>query len=114
MEEVLAYLREVVDGFADRVLVAEIGLPPSRAARYHKAIDIPLNFGLITEPWTAERLERRIRAYLEALPEGAWPNWVLGNHDVSRVATPTRRRARARGGRDPDDAPRHPDAVLRR
>jgi alpha-glucosidase len=58
-----------------------------RVARYHRAIDIPLNFGLITEPWTAERLERRIRAYLEALPEGAWANWVLGNHDVSRVAT---------------------------
>jgi alpha-glucosidase len=87
MEEVLAYLRDVVNAFPDRVLVAEMGLPPKRAARYHDAIDIPLNFGLITEPWTAERLERRIRAYLEALPEGAWANWVLGNHDVSRVAT---------------------------
>jgi alpha-glucosidase len=21
------------------------------------------------------------------LPEGAWPNWVLGNHDISRIAT---------------------------
>jgi alpha-glucosidase len=84
---VLAHLRKVVDGFANRVLVAEMGLPPSRVARYHKAIDVPLNFGLITEPWTAERLERRIRAYLEALPEGASVNWVLGNHDVPRVAT---------------------------
>jgi alpha-glucosidase len=87
MEEVLAHLRTVVDGFANRVLVAEMGLPPSRVARYHKAIDVPLNFGLITEPWTAERLERRIRAYLEALPERASANWVLGNHDVPRVAT---------------------------
>ena len=87
MDEVLVFLREVVNGFSDRVLVAEMGLPPARAARYHGAIDIPLNFGLITEPWTAERLERRIHAYVEALPEGAWANWVLGNHDVSRVAT---------------------------
>ena len=32
-----------------------------------------------------------IRAAVEAceaaLPDGAWPNWVLGNHDQSRVAT---------------------------
>ena len=28
-----------------------------------------------------------INAYEEALPPGAWPNWVLGNHDRSRVAT---------------------------
>ncbi len=25
--------------------------------------------------------------YLAALPAGGWPNWVLGNHDVSRVAS---------------------------
>jgi alpha-glucosidase len=87
MEGVLVHLRKVVDDFPDRVLIAEMGLPPGRAARYHGAIDVPLNFGLITEPWTAERLERRIRAHLDALPAGAWPNWVLGNHDVSRVTT---------------------------
>jgi alpha-glucosidase len=87
MERVLAFLRGVMDAFPDRVLLAEMGLPPERAARYHLAIDVPLNFGLITDPWNAERLERRIRAYLEALPAGAWANWVLGNHDVSRVAT---------------------------
>ena len=28
-----------------------------------------------------------IRAYEASLPEGAWPNWVLGNHDRPRVAT---------------------------
>lgn len=25
--------------------------------------------------------------YLEQVPQGGWPNWVLGNHDNSRVAT---------------------------
>jgi alpha-glucosidase len=87
MAAVLTFLRAVTDAFADRVLLAEMGLPPARAARYHRAIDVPFNFGLITEPWTAERLERRIRAYLDALPEGAWANWLLGNHDVARVAS---------------------------
>jgi alpha-glucosidase len=25
--------------------------------------------------------------YYDALPPGAWPNWVLGNHDNTRIAT---------------------------
>ena len=28
-----------------------------------------------------------VEAMEAALPDGAWPNWVLGNHDESRVAT---------------------------
>jgi alpha-glucosidase len=28
-----------------------------------------------------------IELYEQALPPGGWPNWVLGNHDRSRVAT---------------------------
>jgi alpha-glucosidase len=86
MAEVIAFLRAVTDEYEDRILVAEMGLPPARAARYHAAIHIPFNFGLITEPWTAPRVARRIAAHLEALPDGASPNWVLGNHDVRRPA----------------------------
>jgi len=28
-----------------------------------------------------------VEGYEAALPEGAWPNWVLGNHDRPRIAT---------------------------
>jgi alpha-glucosidase len=28
-----------------------------------------------------------IDRYLAAVPAGGWPNWVLGNHDVPRIAT---------------------------
>ena len=28
-----------------------------------------------------------MRGFEGALPEGAWPNWVLGNHDEPRVAS---------------------------
>jgi alpha-glucosidase len=87
MAEAIAFLRTVVDEYPDRLLVAEMGLPPARAARYYAAIHVPFNFGLITEPWTAPRLHRRIAAHLEALPAGASPNWVLGNHDVHRLAS---------------------------
>jgi alpha-glucosidase len=86
MLEVVGFLRAVADEYDGRALVAEMGLPPGRAARYHAAIDVPFNFGLITEPWEPRRLARRIAAHLDALPAGAEPNWVLGNHDVPRVA----------------------------
>jgi alpha-glucosidase len=98
IDQVLGFLRRIVDEYPGSVLLAELGLPPARLSRYHEHIQVPLNFGLITQPWTAQRLHRRISAYLHALPAGAWPNWVLGNHDVSRVATrlgPERARAAA-------------------
>lgn len=87
MAEVTAFLRAVVDEYPERVLAAEMGLPPARAARYYDHIHVPFNFGLITEPWTAPRLARRIAAHLEALPADASPNWVLGNHDGRRLAS---------------------------
>jgi alpha-glucosidase len=59
MAEVTALLRGVVDEYPERVLVAEMGLPPARAQRYYDQIHVPFNFGLITEPWTAPRLARR-------------------------------------------------------
>ena len=32
-------------------------------------------------------IEKIIADYEGALPAGAWPNWVLGNHDRPRVAS---------------------------
>jgi alpha-glucosidase len=37
--------------------------------------------------WRARRIADLIAAYEKALPAGAWPNWVLGNHDRHRVAS---------------------------
>ena len=75
----------------DRVLVAELYLPIDRLMRYYgrsgAGLHLPSNMHLIATPWQAERIGALIDAYEAALPEGAWPNWVLGNHDRSRVAT---------------------------
>jgi alpha-glucosidase len=87
MADVVRFLRGVVDEYDGRVLLGEMGLPPRLLARYHATIHLPMNFGLITRPWTAQRLRDRIASYLAALPADATPNWVLGNHDVSRVTT---------------------------
>lgn len=50
-------------------------------------IHMPFNFQLLTMPWDAATIAAAINAYERQLPPDAWPNWVLGNHDTSRVAT---------------------------
>ena len=48
---------------------------------------LPFNFALVWLPWDAAAIRGAIDSYERALPDGAWPNWVLGNHDQSRIAT---------------------------
>jgi alpha-glucosidase len=47
----------------------------------------PANFQLIRLQWSAQRVRQAVDAYDAALPKGAWPNWVMGNHDRHRMAT---------------------------
>jgi alpha-glucosidase len=91
MDDRLAELRVVADEFPERVLVGEVYMQPSRLVRYYgidgKGAHLPFNFALVTLAWDAAAVRDAIAAYEAALPPGAWPNWVLGNHDQSRVAT---------------------------
>jgi alpha-glucosidase len=84
-------MRKVVDEFGDdRVLLAEIG-PLEQTVGYYGAdgdgIQVPFNFELLSAAWDAEGVAGAVGRYLAALPAGGWPNWVLGNHDTSRVAS---------------------------
>jgi alpha-glucosidase len=88
-------LRQVVDGYsaeAPRVTLGELHIFdwPKWATYYGAALDelhMPLNFGLINTPWQASFIRALVDSVEAALPGGAWPNYVLGNHDESRVAT---------------------------
>ncbi|WP_315832415.1 alpha-amylase family glycosyl hydrolase [Bradyrhizobium prioriisuperbiae] len=88
---VVAELRQVMDAFDDRVLIGEIYLPPERLVAYYgenlAGAHLPFNFALISTPWSAAAIAKLIAAYEAALPPGAWPNWVLGNHDRMRIAS---------------------------
>jgi alpha-glucosidase len=90
VHEIAAEMRTLADGYGDRVLIGEIYLPVERLVRYYgvdaPGVHLPFNFQLIDAPWNARAIERMIADYEAALPEGAWPNWVLGNHDRPRVA----------------------------
>lgn len=92
MMEIVREMRQVADEFSERVLIGEIYLPYPRLMLYYgenlNGVHLPFNFQLILlSDWKAEKLKSLVDSYEAALPSGAWPNWVLGNHDQSRVAS---------------------------
>jgi alpha-glucosidase len=91
VHDVVAEMRRVIDEFDARVLIGEIYLPFERLVTYYgknlAGAHLPFNFALLSAPWNARSIEKIIADYEAALPPGAWPNWVLGNHDRPRVAS---------------------------
>jgi alpha-glucosidase len=91
VQEIVARFRSVVEEYDDRMLVGEIYLPVERLMAYYgasgKGAHLPFNFQLIRLPWNAREITAAVERYEALLPSYAWPNWVLGNHDKSRVAT---------------------------
>jgi alpha-glucosidase len=91
IHKLVAEMRGVLDEFPNRVLIGEIYLPIKQLVSYYgtdlKGAQLPFNFQLLQCAWSAEALAQSILSYYEALPAGAWPNWVLGNHDQPRIAT---------------------------
>ncbi|CAN5588068.1 alpha-amylase family glycosyl hydrolase [soil metagenome] len=96
--EVYQGIRRFVDEYAedagcdDRLLIGEMHLYDwDEWASYYgpelNEFHLPYNFGLLITDWTASDSAELINAIERALPEGAWPNWVVGNHDESRLAT---------------------------
>jgi alpha-glucosidase len=97
IHQVVAAMRRVLDeaggtgGARERVMVGELYLPIDRLVRYYghdgRGVHLPSNMHLISTPYQAERIAALIDRYEAALPDGAWPNWVLGNHDRHRIAS---------------------------
>ncbi|GGC85453.1 alpha-amylase family glycosyl hydrolase [Chelatococcus reniformis] len=89
--DVIAEMRATIEAYGDRVLIGEIYLPLERLVAYYghdlSGVHLPFNFQLILSAWNARGLAELIETYERALPDGGWPNWVLGNHDQHRVAS---------------------------
>jgi len=88
-------LRQLLDRFSEvspRVAIGEIHISDWEewANYYGKELDelhLPFNFQLLGVPWDASAVRRVVDSLEAVLPPGAWPNYVLGNHDESRLAT---------------------------
>jgi alpha-glucosidase len=91
VHELVARMRVVVDEYHERVLIGEIYLPVEQLMTYYgkdlRGANLPFNFLLLQSAWSADAIAQIISEYDDALPAGAWPNWVLGNHDNTRIAT---------------------------
>jgi alpha-glucosidase len=91
VQQVVAEMRRVIDECDGRVLIGEIYLPVERLVAYYGArldgAHLPFNFQLLQSPWNARSIATLIDQYERALPPGGWPNWVLGNHDIARIAS---------------------------
>ena len=91
VHEIVREMRELLDGYEERVLIGEVYLPIHRLVAYYgtaqNGAHLPFNFLLIALPWNAQQIAAAIGEYEGALPNDAWPNWVLGNHDQPRIAS---------------------------
>ncbi|HSH05764.1 MAG TPA: alpha-amylase family glycosyl hydrolase, partial [Anaerolineae bacterium] len=88
---ILARMRRLLDEHG-AVGIGELWGPLPRWVRYYgeegEGLHLPFNFRLMDEAaWSAEGMRASVEALEGALPEFAWPNYVLGNHDRIRLAT---------------------------
>jgi glycosidase len=93
VHQVFRDMRAVLDEYEPpRMALGELHIFDANelATYYGERLDelsMPANFGLLKVPWTAAGVRGVVDGLEAALPAGAWPNYVLGNHDDQRLAT---------------------------
>ncbi len=91
VQDIVQEMRRVMDEYNDRMMIGEVYLPVDKLITYYgpqnNGAHLPFNFQLIFMPWDARRIALAIDEYESFLPQNAWPNWVLGNHDQPRLAS---------------------------
>lgn len=93
VHQVLKDFRSLFDHYpGERVTIGETWFedPKELATWYGGQLDelhLPFNFITLQTPWQAAKMKQAIEGYYAALPPGATPNFVFGNHDRSRLAS---------------------------
>ena len=89
----LEKISEVVNSYDNKVIIGEVSFG-SKLEDYPKyygtdgnLIHIPAMFEFIKIHWERDTVLKVLQTYYSLLPSFAWPNFQLGNHDRSRVAT---------------------------
>jgi alpha-glucosidase len=96
--DIIDYVRRIrttVDAYPERMTVGEVFGTSENIVRYYggdtcDGLHLAFNFPFVrmwARHWTAAWARRHVDDFEAALPDGAWPNYVFGNHDVDRVAT---------------------------
>jgi alpha-glucosidase len=90
--DLIARFRRLLDSHGSHVFIGEVMAPLARFMHYYgrqePMLHLPFNNQVMkTEPWAARKVDASIEQFMLLLPDHAWPNWVLGSHDVPRLAT---------------------------
>lgn len=95
--EIVQEWRAILDKYKDsyRILIGEVTSDQLQelfkyyGTFFKSECDFPFNFRLLglNKSTTAEEVYKLISDYLAALPRNRWPNWVLGDHDFSRIGS---------------------------
>lgn len=107
IHDIMKQMRRVLDEYDDRMMIAELWLPLAERMKYYgedgDEFHLPFNFDFISQTdfldstaWNVDTYRTLVENYEAAVPEGGWPNYVLGNHDVDRLASRLGSEARAR------------------
>ncbi len=93
IHELFREVRGILEEFSQpeaRISVGEMHVEGEEWASYFGTGDelhMPYNFGLLYGNWSASWVRQIVDRQESLLPPGAWPNYVLGNHDEARIAT---------------------------
>ncbi|MEJ2264621.1 MAG: alpha-amylase family glycosyl hydrolase [Anaerolineales bacterium] len=95
VHEIYRQFRQLLDAYSadwPRMAVGEIHIFDWKewATYYGEHLDelhMPFNFALLRSPWTPQSARQVVDSLEAALSPGAWPNYVLGNHDEPRLAS---------------------------
>ena len=109
--EICREMRALADSYGDRLLVGEVfhddpELASSFHGRENDELHLAFNFEFLFQPWNARRFARAAKRWYRVLPDGAWPNFTLSNHDQKRHVS------RYAFGRHTDDRARIAAAML--
>jgi glycosidase len=93
--QIYQQVRSLLDQYSDageRVSIGEIHIFDWQewVSYYGKDLDefhLPYNFTLLGVEWKADKIREKIDQLESVLPQGAWPSYVLGNHDEKRLAS---------------------------
>ncbi len=95
VHEIFREFRALLESYSTeqpRFSVGEIHMPDWErwASFYGEQLDelhMPFNFHFLFAAWNPQALQNVIDTVEKIIPAGAWPNFVLGNHDEHRVAS---------------------------
>ncbi len=106
VQDIMREFRQLLDAYGAKtgneyVAIGELWGPLARWIRYYgeqgDGLHLPFNFRLMDEGvWDAQVMRSLVDALEGVLPDFAWPNYVLGNHDRIRLATRFGGQAQAR------------------